>query len=103
MYVCVRVSDSLELELQTIVSYHVGAGSLNLGPLEELSVFLTTELCLQPLFYFILFYFILCVGVFCLQESMCTMCMLVSKESRRVSNLMERKIHMVVSFVGAES
>jgi hypothetical protein len=24
MYVCVRVSDPLELELQTIVSYHVG-------------------------------------------------------------------------------
>ena len=27
MYVCVRVSDSLELELQTVVSFHVCAGN----------------------------------------------------------------------------
>jgi hypothetical protein len=27
MYVCVRMSDSLELELQTVVSYHVGTGN----------------------------------------------------------------------------
>jgi len=27
LYVCVRVSDPLELELQTVVSYHVGAGN----------------------------------------------------------------------------
>ena len=25
IYVCVRVADPLELELQTVVSYHVGA------------------------------------------------------------------------------
>ena len=47
-YVCVRVPDSLELELQTVVSCHVGAGNrTNPGPLEEQSVPLTTEFSLQ--------------------------------------------------------
>ena len=35
-YICMRVSDTLELELQTLVSCRVGAGLL-----EEQSVFLT--------------------------------------------------------------
>ncbi|KAM7328484.1 hypothetical protein ACRRTK_012576 [Alexandromys fortis] len=42
-----KVSDSLELELQTVVSCHVGAWELNLGPLGEQSVLLTTEPSLQ--------------------------------------------------------
>ena len=39
----IRVSDPLELELQTVVSCHVDAEELNPGPLEEQSVLLTTE------------------------------------------------------------
>ena len=35
MYVCVRVLDPLELEIQTVVSCHVGARELNPGSLEE--------------------------------------------------------------------
>lgn len=38
MYACVGVSDPLGLELQTLVSCHVGAGFL-----EEKPVLLTTE------------------------------------------------------------
>jgi hypothetical protein len=49
MYVCVRVSDPLQWELQTVVSQHVGSGNMNLGPLEEQPVFLTPEPCLQPI------------------------------------------------------
>lgn len=33
--VCVRVLDPLELELETVVSCHMGGGELNLGPPEE--------------------------------------------------------------------
>ena len=36
------------LELQTVVSCHVSAWELNLGPLKEQPVFLTTESSLQP-------------------------------------------------------
>lgn len=35
MYVCERVLEPLGLELQTVLSCHVGVGNLNLGPLEE--------------------------------------------------------------------
>lgn len=40
MYICVfggqkRASDSVELELQNVVSCHMGAGSVNLGHLED--------------------------------------------------------------------
>jgi len=42
---CVRVWDPLELELQTVVSCHVGA-----GPREEQPVLLTVEPFLQPRF-----------------------------------------------------
>ena len=44
MCIGVKVSDPLQLDLQTVVSCHVGA-----GPLEEQSVLLTTEPSLQPL------------------------------------------------------
>jgi hypothetical protein len=47
MYVCVRVSYPLELELQTVVSCYV-CWILNPGPLEEQPVLLTAELSLQP-------------------------------------------------------
>jgi hypothetical protein len=43
MFVCVRMSDTLELELQSIVSCHVGDWELNPGPLEEQPVLLTPE------------------------------------------------------------
>ena len=42
-----RVSDPLELELQTVVSFHM-------GPLEEQPVILTAEPSLQPCFCFVL-------------------------------------------------
>lgn len=42
-----RESNSLELELGVVVSYHVGAGKLNLGPLEEQQVLLTAKPSLQ--------------------------------------------------------
>lgn len=45
MYVCVKVSHPLALELQTVVSCHV---DLNMGPLEEQPVLLTMEPSLQP-------------------------------------------------------
>ena len=38
-----RVSEPLELELQMVVTSHVGAGNLNPGPLEEQTVLLTTK------------------------------------------------------------
>lgn len=41
-----RVSGPLRFELQIIVSRYVSAGNLNLGPLEEYAVFLTTEISL---------------------------------------------------------
>jgi hypothetical protein len=41
------VTDSLELELETVVSCHVEYWESNLGPLEEQSVLLTTEPFLQ--------------------------------------------------------
>jgi hypothetical protein len=47
MFVCVRVSDPLELELQTVASCHMDAGNWTLGPLEEQPVLLTAELSLQ--------------------------------------------------------
>ena len=40
--------DSLQLELQTSVSYHVDDWELNPGPLEEQPVLLTAEPSLQP-------------------------------------------------------
>lgn len=40
-----RALVSLTLELQTVVSCHVGARKLNLGPLQGQLVFLNTELC----------------------------------------------------------
>jgi len=43
-----RVLDPLELELQIVVSCHVGAGNLSPGTVEEQPVFLTTEPSLQP-------------------------------------------------------
>jgi hypothetical protein len=50
MYVCVRMSDPLELELQMIVSYLPrGCWESILSPLEEQPAFLTTEPSLQPL------------------------------------------------------
>ena len=48
IHVCVRVPDTLELELQTVVSSHVGARNMNSGPLEEQPLLLTTEPSLQP-------------------------------------------------------
>ena len=53
MYIlCMRLLDPLELELQTVVSCHLGAG--NPGSLEEQTVLLTTELTLQaPPLYFL--------------------------------------------------
>ena len=47
MYVCVRVSDPLEMELQRVVSYHMGVGKLHWGPLEEHPVLSTTKPSLQ--------------------------------------------------------
>jgi hypothetical protein len=44
MNVCVRISDPLELESQTVMS---GCCELNLGPLEGQPVFLTAEPSLQ--------------------------------------------------------
>ena len=38
-----KTSDSLQLELQTSVSYHVDDWELNPGPLEEQPVLLTME------------------------------------------------------------
>ena len=49
MYVCVKMLDPLELELQAVVNCHVGAGYTNRGPLEEQPAFLTTEPSLQPI------------------------------------------------------
>ena len=43
MCIGVKVSDPLELELQTVVSCHVGYWELNPYPLEEQSMQLTTE------------------------------------------------------------
>ena len=42
-----RPSTSLELELQMVVSHHVGAGNRTLSPLEEQRVLLTTAQSLQ--------------------------------------------------------
>lgn len=39
--------DSLESELQTVVSHHVGSWESNWGPLGEQPMILLTELCLQ--------------------------------------------------------
>jgi hypothetical protein len=48
--VCVKMSDSLELGLQTVVSCTPREyWELNLGPLEEQPALLTPEPCLQPL------------------------------------------------------
>ena len=49
MYVCVRASDPLEWELQTVVSCHV-CGELNPVLLEEQPVLLNAEPSLQFLF-----------------------------------------------------
>jgi hypothetical protein len=38
-----RASDTLDLELQMVVSHHLGTGEQSLDPLEEHQVFLTTE------------------------------------------------------------
>ena len=43
-----KMSDPLELELQTVVSCHVGAGNQTLVLLQG-QVLLPTALCLQPL------------------------------------------------------
>jgi hypothetical protein len=52
MYVYVRVSDPLELELHTVVNCRVGAGNwVNPGSLEEQPVLLTTEPPLQPVMF----------------------------------------------------
>ena len=45
MYVCVRVSDPLELELQTVLSCHVGTEHGPTGSLEEQLVLLTALSC----------------------------------------------------------
>lgn len=47
MYVCVRVSGPLTLELQTVVSYQIGAGS-EFSPQREQLVLFTTDSLLQP-------------------------------------------------------
>jgi hypothetical protein len=41
-------SDPLELDFYRAVGHHIGAKDLNLGPLQEHQVFLTTEPCLHP-------------------------------------------------------
>lgn len=46
-----EVLDPLELLLHMVVSYHVG-WELNLGPLEDQSVFLISEPLIQPLLVF---------------------------------------------------
>ena len=38
----------MDLDLHTVVSCHVGAWELNLGPLKEQPVLLTIEPCLPP-------------------------------------------------------
>ena len=46
-----RVLDPLELELQTVMSCHVGVGAmweLNLGSLKEQPILLTSEPSLEP-------------------------------------------------------
>lgn len=43
-----RVLDSLELELQVVVGCHVSTVLLNLGPLEEQPVRLSSEPSLEP-------------------------------------------------------
>lgn len=56
LHVYVRVSDPLEMELhtKTDVNCHVGICVLNLGPLEDRAVLLSTEPSLQhPHFYFL--------------------------------------------------
>lgn len=42
------MTNSLELELGVVMSPPVGAGELNLGPLEEQQALLTAEPALQP-------------------------------------------------------
>ena len=66
MYVCVRVSEALELELETVVSCHHGRWGLILGPLEEWQVFLTTEPHLQPKRRVLITYMCVCVHICCL-------------------------------------
>jgi hypothetical protein len=48
LYVCVRVSDLMKLESQIVVGYHVWCWELNLGPLEDQPMLLTSESALQP-------------------------------------------------------
>ena len=50
MYVSVKMSDPLELELQTVVICHVDAGKWDPDPREEQPVLLTAEPAPQPLF-----------------------------------------------------
>lgn len=49
MYVCVRISDSLELELTDSWELTRGCWELNLEPLQEQPALLTVEPALQPL------------------------------------------------------
>jgi hypothetical protein len=58
----IRVSVLLELELQTVVSYHVGAG-IEPGPLEKQMMLLTPEPSLQPQTTFIYGGVLLCHSV----------------------------------------
>jgi hypothetical protein len=53
MCIAMRVSDLLELELQTAVSCHVSCWELNPGPLKERPVLLTAEPSLQPVTSFL--------------------------------------------------
>ena len=52
MYICVRMLDPLELELQTGVSCHVGAGNWTWILWQEKPVLLTAEPSLQDVAYF---------------------------------------------------
>ena len=45
-----KVSNSLELELQTAVICQGGCWEMNLGPLEEQPILLTTKPLLQPIY-----------------------------------------------------
>lgn len=47
----------LKLDLQTVVSSHMGAGESNLGLLKEQLVFLTNEPSLHPLLVLKFFFF----------------------------------------------
>lgn len=51
MFICARVSYPLQLELQVVVSGHVGTGIWTQVYLEEKQVLLIAQPTLQPYFY----------------------------------------------------